>query len=77
MRRALAIRPVVPVITYHALLRWLERVHGIDVEFFRAQLAAEVKPYVGVKAIRVHKAGVTYCFKGDTLATVIATKGKL
>ena len=72
MTRSLAIRPAVPVITDHALLRWLERVHGIDVEWMRSQLAAEVAPYVGVGVSRVKRPHVTYCFKGDTFATVIA-----
>ena len=30
-------------ISDHALLRWLERVHGVDVEFFRQQLLEEVE----------------------------------
>ncbi len=27
----------------HAVLRWLERVHGIDVDHFRAEILAEVE----------------------------------
>lgn len=31
-----------PIITDHALLRWLERCHGVDVEWFRARMEEEV-----------------------------------
>lgn len=34
---------IVPEITDHALLRWMERVHGIDVEGWRALMRAEVE----------------------------------
>ena len=34
--------PAEDVVTDHALLRWLERVHGLEIEWMRAQLRAEV-----------------------------------
>lgn len=39
-----------PVVTDHALVRWLERHHGFDLEPFRAELAALTEPYVAIKA---------------------------
>jgi hypothetical protein len=30
-------------ISDHAVLRWLERVHGVDIEFFRQQVLDEVE----------------------------------
>lgn len=33
---------IAPEITDHALLRWMERVHGVDVEGWRALMRAEV-----------------------------------
>ena len=40
-----------PAITDHALLRWMERVHGIDVEgwreLMRQELAASLEAYEG------------------------------
>jgi len=39
-------RPAKVGITDHALVRWLERVHGIDVEAYRSLLMHEVRPYL-------------------------------
>ena len=34
------------IVTDHALVRWLERYCGIDMEYFRAQVADAARPYV-------------------------------
>lgn len=58
-------------ITDHALLRWLERVHGIDIDFFRQALLDETRDYIEIGATAVRKDGVTYIFKNGRLITVI------
>lgn len=71
-------KPPLPIITEHALLRWLERVHGIDVDFYREKLRAEVAPYLTVGAKRFDRAGFTYELKNGALITVRPTKrGKM
>lgn len=37
-------------VTDHALIRWLERVHGIDMEFFRRACAAECQHIIDAGA---------------------------
>lgn len=34
----------------HALVRWLERQYGMDMEGYRQELAGLVEPYVAIKA---------------------------
>jgi hypothetical protein len=38
------------VVTDHALIRWLERHHGFDLEPFRTELAALAEPFVAIRA---------------------------
>jgi hypothetical protein len=61
-------------ITDHALVRWLERVHGMDMEYFRRAILEEVAPFVihGVTAVR--KDGVHYCLIGNRVTTVRVDK---
>lgn len=58
-------------ISDHALLRWLERVHGIDVEFFRQKLLDETRDYIAVGATTIKRDGATYIIKDGILVTVI------
>ncbi len=55
----------------HALVRWLERRHGIDMEGFRQQLAAEVRHVAGSGAYSLKTDACTFVFRGDTLVTVL------
>lgn len=62
-------------ITDHAVLRWLERVHGLDVEGMRAQLLADIGPLaamgvaLGPRFIVKREEG-KYLFHGHTMVTV-------
>jgi hypothetical protein len=44
----------------HAVLRWLERVHGIDVEFFRDQVREIAGPAAAVGASALTRDGFVY-----------------
>ena len=62
-------------ITDHAVLRWLERVHGVDVEGFRQQLLSEVEAAAVVggaigKRFTLKRAEGNYIIDNDTLITV-------
>ncbi|MGW5957091.1 hypothetical protein [Methylorubrum thiocyanatum] len=62
---------IAPEITDHALLRWMERVHGIDVEGWRALMRAEfedaLRAYVGE-----HQPGLPgFVIAGPRIVTVI------
>lgn len=60
-----------PFVTDHALLRYLERARGIDVELIREHVALLCAPSAnaGAKSYRVE--GVTYVFKKGHVVTVI------
>jgi hypothetical protein len=53
----------------HALIRWLERVHNIDMEGYRAHLEEIVAPAVEAKVD-----GWWYVFSNGVLRTVVRTK---
>lgn len=65
-----------PHVTDHALVRWLERVHGMDMEGFRKQLGEVVAPYVAIGARRVTIEGFAYEFDRNVLCTVQPAKTK-
>lgn len=64
-------------ISDHALLRILERVHGVDVEAVRAQAqaslerAAGLTAAIGVTSCRVCLDGYVYVVRGGTVTTVV------
>mgnify|MGYP001591326081 CR=1 FL=1 len=68
-------------VTDHALVRYLERVHGVDVETFREALRAEISPSaVAVGAAvggyyAVKRGGYTYVCHGTRVVTVMARSG--
>lgn len=57
-------------ISDHALVRWLERVHGIDMEWWRTTLAEIAQPYANMKVQHAEAGGVWLIFRGDVLVTV-------
>ena len=63
-------------ITDHALVRWLERVHGTDMEKYRAELAKLAEPYVRMKCQHAEIGGVWFVFDGALLVTVVPTQPK-
>lgn len=44
----------------HALIRWLERVHDMPMEFYRDMLASEVRGAIGCGAAGLRKGGYHY-----------------
>ena len=63
-----------PRISDHALLRWLERVHDIDMDHFRSKLAEIVEPYVKLKVKHVEIGGCWFVFDNGVLITVLPGK---
>lgn len=61
-------------ITDHALVRWLERAHDIDMEHFRAELTKLAEPYARLKVQHVEVGGVWFVFDGPNLITVTPEK---
>jgi hypothetical protein len=55
----------------HAVLKWLERVHGIDVEFFRAEIRSIAGPAAAVGAAALRRDGFIYKFSGGAVVTVV------
>lgn len=60
-----------PIVTDHAVLRYLERAHGLDVEFFRGHIAALTSTGVTNGATGVKVEGVNFVLQGETVVTVL------
>ena len=58
----------------HALVRWLERVHDIDMEAHRAKLIEIAQPYADLKVKHAFVGGVWLVFQDNVLVTVTPTK---
>jgi len=64
-----------PTITDHALLRYIERVHGIDVEAMKSWLLNDaVKSAVVSGAASCIQDGLKFVIKGSSVVTVVPTK---
>jgi len=63
-----------PMVSDHAVLRFLERCHGLDVEVIRAQIRESVQTGVRYGASAVIADGVKYVLREETVVTV-HTKG--
>ncbi len=61
----------------HALLRYLERVMGLDLAKVRNQIADLVQPAVDVGASAYTADGTTYLLEGGAVVTVIAADSPL
>lgn len=61
-------------ISDHALVRWLERVEGLDMEAWRAKLAEIAQPYADLKVKHAFVGGVWLVFQDNALVTVTPTK---
>lgn len=61
-----------PRITDHAVLRYIERVHGVDVEKIRSQLLTDaVKLAARTGASKVKRHDCTLVLKSDAVVTVV------
>jgi len=61
-------------ISDHALLRWMERVQGVNVALVRDQLEKVAQPFVDAKVKHAFAGGVWLVFHDDRLVTVTPTK---
>lgn len=64
-----------PIVSDHAVLRFLERCHGLDVEAIRAQIRESVGTGVRYGATAVINDGVKYVLREETVVTV-QTRGR-
>jgi hypothetical protein len=60
------------VVTDHAVIRYLERVRGLDVEAIRAEIAAECSAAVAVGATRLRRGDLDYRIRGKSITTIVA-----
>ena len=61
-------------ITDHALLRWLERAKGLDMEAYRTELKALVQPMASVCSAGAWIDGNWFVMKNGSLITVLDDK---
>lgn len=59
-----------PFVTDHALIRYLERARGIDIELIREHIALLCGPAAAVGAKNLRRDGVCYVLRGNTVVTV-------
>lgn len=59
-----------PEITDHALLRWMEREYGVDVEAWRAMCQAEAQASLDAAGLRRVKVGPAFVVSSDGTAVV-------
>jgi hypothetical protein len=62
-----------PLVTDHALIRWLERRHGIDMEGFRECLTEKVERFAKAGCKSVKMDGLEFRFVNGRLVTVVAS----
>ncbi len=58
-------------ITDHALIRYIERVKGFDVDKIRAEIENLVAPTLGTKATGISANGFTYRIQDGAVTTVV------
>lgn len=61
---------VVHPISDHALIRWMDRVHGVPMETFRADLEETVRSALGGGTCRLVRDGFVYVIDRGYLVTV-------
>lgn len=66
-----------PVVTDHAVLRYLERVNGIDIAFIRHEIAAATEQALAMGARNLTRNGVVYQFREGVVVTVIAANSAI
>tara|TARA_R110002020_G_scaffold185004_3_gene382485 strand:+ start:2229 stop:2486 length:258 start_codon:yes stop_codon:yes gene_type:complete len=66
-------RPTIVSVSDHAVLRYLEREHGIDVDVVRAHLAAKAQPgaELGATAVQVERVKLVVRSITEGYATVV------
>lgn len=69
-----------PPVTDHSVLRWLERVQGVDIEAIRLHIWEICAPAIKAGATCIRADGVKYEFQNGKVITVVpgnATPGKI
>jgi hypothetical protein len=65
--------PPRPSVSDHAVVRYMERVMGLDIDAVRARIAAETEAAVALGACGLKKDGFTYRLDGEVVVTVYRT----
>lgn len=67
---------IVPTVSDHALIRYIERVHGIDIEHIRSSLLDKAALGIKTGAASVRVDDCTLVIKGSTVVTVMVDEKK-
>lgn len=60
-------------VTDHAIVRWLERVRGIDMDLVRAEIAQHCRTAVALRACSVKVHNVKFQLSDNIVCTVVRT----
>lgn len=58
-------------VTDHAVLRWIERRYGIDVEAEREKIRYAVNPYLSLNTV-LQRDGMKFCIRNGYVVTVLS-----
>lgn len=64
-------------VTDHAVVRYLERELGFDIEAIRQTIAIETAPAVAMGAEALKKGGLRYILKGGKVVTVVLSANRM
>lgn len=62
----------IPFVTDHALLRYLERSAGVNVELIREHIALICAPTANAGAKNYHRGDLVYVFRDGSVVTVLS-----
>jgi hypothetical protein len=61
-----------PPVSDHAVLRYLERISGVDVEGIRQRIWAQTRSAVGMQAKKTTVGGITFVIRNGHVITVLS-----
>lgn len=73
-------RRFAPTVTDHAVLRWIERVRGVDLDQVRAEILAQGREQwvaEGVASVKLPELGVVLVARDGVVVTVKPTGGQV
>lgn len=60
-------------VTDHAVVRWLERVQGVDVGAIRRDIANQCEPAIAIGATGIKIQGAKFVIHGNVVCTILKT----
>lgn len=62
------------IVSDHAVIRWLERAHGVDIDFFRTAIGARCGPAIQAGASALILPDGQFTFRGNIVTTFLSAE---